>query len=58
MHPMSLLQRLRAMLSENGTLLFGSMMLGLSDGPPGEFPTVNGYFRAHKGEPAEASTFP
>jgi SAM-dependent methyltransferase len=104
MHPMLLLQRLRAMLSETGTLLFGSMMLasaelseyaryipgsyfgdptwwwvpgrlamrwmlesvgleveevfGLSDGPPGEFPTVNGYFRAHKSEPAEASTFP
>jgi tRNA (mo5U34)-methyltransferase len=104
MHPMVLLQRLHALLGEDGTLLFGSMMLadpelseyarfvpgpyfgdqtwwwvpgrlamrwmlesvgfeveeafGLSDGPPGEFPTVNGYFRARKGAPAEASTFP
>ncbi len=33
-------------------------IVGLSDGPPGEFPTVNGYFRVHKREPAEASTFP
>jgi SAM-dependent methyltransferase len=92
MHPMGLIQRLRAMLSDQGVLLFGSMMLaaaetseyarfvpgsyfgdptwwwvpgrlamrwmleaaglevdivfGLSPGPPGEFPTVNGYFRA------------
>jgi tRNA (mo5U34)-methyltransferase len=104
MHPIALLQRLHAMLSDTGTLLFGSMMLesaelseyarfvpgsyfgdptwwwvpgrlamrwmlesagfeidemfGLSDGPPGEFPTVNGYFRARKGEPAGASTSP
>jgi hypothetical protein len=104
MHPIALLQRLRAMLSDNGTLLFGSMMLadaelseyvryvpsayygdptwwwvpgrlamrwmlesvglkveeafGFSDGPPGEFATVNGYFQAIKSEPAEGSTFP
>jgi SAM-dependent methyltransferase len=104
MHPLALLQRLRAMLRENGMLLFGSMMLasaelseyarfvpgsyfgdptwwwvpgrlamrwmlesvgleveeafGLSDGPPGEFQTVNGYFRARRGKTAEASTFP
>jgi tRNA (mo5U34)-methyltransferase len=103
MHPIALLQRLRAMLSDDGTLLFGSMMLssaelseyarfvpgsyfgdptwwwvpgrlamrwmlesvgfdveelfGLSDGPLGEFPTVNGYFRARRGEPDPASTF-
>src|ERR1700730_7317373 len=29
---------------------------GLSDGPPGEFATVNGYFRARLGEPAPAGT--
>jgi tRNA (mo5U34)-methyltransferase len=104
MHPVALLQRLRTMLREDGTLLFGSMMLaeaelaeyarfvpgsyfgdstwwwvpgrlamrwmlesagfeveeifGLSDGPPGEFPTVNGYFRVRMGKPAAASTFP
>jgi SAM-dependent methyltransferase len=104
MHPMALLQRLHAMLSDTGTLLFGSMMLaaaelseharfvpgayfgdptwwwvpgrlamrwmlesvglvveetfGLSDGPPGEFPTVNGYFRASKASPCASSTFP
>jgi tRNA (mo5U34)-methyltransferase len=98
-NPVGLLQRLGSMLSENGTLIFGSMMLaspelseyarfvpncyygdptwwwvpgrlamrwmlesvgfqidemfGLSDGPPGEFPVVNGYFRAKLGEPAE-----
>jgi hypothetical protein len=95
MHPLALLQHLRAMLSDDGTLLFGSMMLadaelseyarfvphayygdptwwwvpgrlamrwmleaagleveetfGLSDGPPGEFATVNGYYRAQDG---------
>ncbi len=98
-NPIGLLQRLRTMLSDDGTLLFGSMMLaeaelaeyarfvpgayygdptwwwvpgrlamrwmlesvgldvvevfGLSNGPPGEFPTVNGYFRARRGEPFE-----
>jgi tRNA (mo5U34)-methyltransferase len=97
-HPMLLLERLRTMLADDGTLLFGSMMLadpalseyarfvpgayygdetwwwvpgrlamrwmlesaglnvveefGLSDGPPGEFRTVNGYFRAQRAEPA------
>jgi SAM-dependent methyltransferase len=102
MHPIALLQRLRSMLSENGTLLLGSMMLsgaelseyarfvpgsyfgdptwwwvpgrlamrwmlesaglaveeifGLSEGPPGEFPTINGYFRAQKAEPSPSST--
>jgi SAM-dependent methyltransferase len=96
-HPMALLERLRAMLTDGGTLIFGSMMLadpelseharfvpgayfgdpswwwvpgriamrwmletvglqvgeefGLSPGPPGEFATVNGYFRATRGEP-------
>jgi tRNA (mo5U34)-methyltransferase len=104
MHPMALLQRIRALLKEDGTLLFGSMMLaeaelseyarfvpgayfgdptwwwvpgrlamrwmlessgleveetlGVFDGPPGEFPTVNGYFRARRGQPAEATTYP
>jgi SAM-dependent methyltransferase len=104
MHPLALLQRLREMLSEQGTLLFGSMMLdsaelseyarfvpgsyfgdptwwwvpgrlamrwmleavgfeveelfGLSSGPPGEFATVNGYFRAGRGEPSEFATWP
>ena len=29
---------------------------GLSPGPPGEFPTVNGYFRAIRGEPAAGLT--
>jgi Protein of unknown function (DUF1698) len=102
MHPIALLQSLRAMLGEEGTLLVGSMMLagaelseytrfvpgsylgdptwwwvpgrlamrwmlesvglvveeifGLSEGPPGEFLTVNGYFRARKGEPSPSST--
>jgi SAM-dependent methyltransferase len=101
-HPMVLLQRLREMLTDDGVLLFGSMMLadpelsecarfipgsyyndpswwwvpgrlamrwmleavglkvveefGLSPGPPGEFPTVNGYFRAVRGEPAAGLT--
>jgi SAM-dependent methyltransferase len=104
MHPVALLQRLRAMLSDDGVLLLGSMMLagaelsefvrfvpgsyfddptwwwvpgrlamrwmlesvgltveetfGLTDGPPGEFPTVNCYFKARKGEPSSSSTFP
>lgn len=104
MHPVALLQRLRAMLSESGTLLFGSMMLadaelaeyarfvpnsyfgdptwwwvpgrlamrwmleavgfqvmgmfGVSPGPPGEFPTVNGYFQLRRAEPIETVTFP
>jgi hypothetical protein len=31
---------------------------GLTDGPPGEFPTVNCYFKARKGEPSSSSTFP
>jgi hypothetical protein len=103
-HPVALLQRLRAMLNDSGTLLFGSMMLrsaelsefarfvpgsyygdptwwwvpgrlamrwmlesvglqiedmfGLSDGPPGEFAVVNGYFRAIRGEPAEGLALP
>jgi tRNA (mo5U34)-methyltransferase len=102
MHPMALLQRLRAMLADDGTLLFGSMMLasaelsehvrfvpgsyfgdptwwwvpgrlamqwmlesigleveetfGLSEGPRGEFPTVNGYFRARLCEPSPSAT--
>jgi SAM-dependent methyltransferase len=102
MHPMALLQRLRAMLADSGTLLFGSMMLadteqseyarfvpgayygddtwwwvpgrlamrwmlesvgfivkeafGLSPGPPGEFVTMNGYFRLGRGEPAAGVT--
>lgn len=97
-HPMLLLERLRDMLADGGTLLFGSMMhadvekseyarfvpdryygdetwwwvpgrltmrrmldtagfdvveeFGLAGGPPGEFPTVNGYFRATAKEPA------
>jgi len=101
-HPMVLLERLRAMLADGGTLLFGSMMLsdpelseyarfvpgayyndpswwwvpgrlamrwmletvglpveeefGLAAGPPGEFATVNGYFRARRGEPAAGLT--
>jgi tRNA (mo5U34)-methyltransferase len=101
-HPMVLLERLRAMLVDDGTLLFGSMMLadpelsecarfvpgsyyndpswwwvpgrlamrwmletvglaveeefGLSPGPPGEFATVNGYFRARRVEPAVGLT--
>jgi tRNA (mo5U34)-methyltransferase len=92
LHPVALLQRLRAMLVPGGTLLFGSMLLGdpelseyarfvpdeyygdptwwwvpgrlamrwmlaaagfevqeefgLNEGPRGEFPVVNGYFRA------------
>lgn len=103
-HPMALLQRLHSMLKDDGTLLFGSMMLsgaelaeyarfvpgayygdptwwwvpgrlamrwmlesagfanveafGLSDGPPGEFPTVNGYFSATRGQPAEGLQAP
>jgi SAM-dependent methyltransferase len=101
-HPMVLLERLRTMLADDGTLLFGSMMLadpelsecarfvpgayyndpswwwvpgrlamrwmletvglsveeefGLSPGPPGEFATVNGYFRARRGKPAAGLT--
>lgn len=101
-HPMVLLQRLREMLTDDGVLLFGSMMLadpelsecarfvpgayyndqswwwvpgrlamrwmletvglrvveefGLSPGPPGEFPTVNGYFRAARSEPSAGLT--
>ena len=31
-------------------------MFGLSAGPPGEFATVNGYFRARLGEPSSAAT--
>jgi tRNA (mo5U34)-methyltransferase len=104
MHPMALLQRLRTMLNESGTLLFGSMMLadpelseyarfvpnsyfgdptwwwvpgrlamrwmlesigleiesvfGVSPGPPGEFETVNGYFKLRCGKAAGAVTFP
>ncbi|MCW2954495.1 MAG: cmoB [Conexibacter sp.] len=100
-HPSLLLEHLRAMLTDDGTLLFGSMMLadpelseyaryvpgsyygdatwwwvpgrlamrwmlesagltvveefGVSDGPPGEFRTVNGYFRATRGEPVVPS---
>lgn len=101
-HPVVLLERLRAMLTDDGTLLFGSMMLadpelseyarfvpgayyndpswwwvpgrlamrwmletvglpveeefGLAPGPPGEFGTVNGYFRARRGEAAAGLT--
>jgi SAM-dependent methyltransferase len=101
-HPMHMLQSLRRMLADGGTLLFGSMMLadpelseyarfvpgayygdptwwwvpgrlcmrwmleaagfvseeefGFSDGPPGEFRTMNGYFRCGGGEPAELLT--
>lgn len=101
-HPIVLLERLRAMLADDGTLLFGSMMLadpelseyarfvpgayyndpswwwvpgrlamrwmletvglpveeefGLAPGPPSEFATVNGYFRARRGEPAAGLT--
>lgn len=97
-HPTLLLERLRAMLADEGTLLFGSMMLadpsvseyarfvpgsyygdatwwwvpgrlamrwmleasglevveefGVHDGPPGEFHTINGYFRCVRGEPS------
>jgi SAM-dependent methyltransferase/predicted O-methyltransferase YrrM len=100
-HPMLLLERLREMLTADGTLLFGSMMLAeasvseytrfvpgeyygdqtwwwvpgrlamrwmldtvgfevdeefaVSDGPPGHFGVVNGYFRARPKEPAVAS---
>jgi tRNA (mo5U34)-methyltransferase len=96
-HPLAMLQALRRMLAEGGTMLFGSMMLasaelsehirfvpgayygdptwwfvpgrlamrwmleaagfisndefGISDGPPGQFPTINGYFRLSPGEP-------
>src|SRR4051812_44452604 len=92
LHPMAMLERLRSVLADGGTLLFGSMMLGdpdlseyarfvpgayygdptwwwvpgrlcmrwmletaglevtgefgLHDGPPGDFPVVNGYFNA------------
>jgi tRNA (mo5U34)-methyltransferase len=102
MHPVALLQRLRVMLDDAGTLLFGTMMLasaelaehmrfvpdsyfgdptwwwvpgrlamrwmlesvgfiveemfGISEGPRGEFPTINGYFRVRKGEPSPAAT--
>jgi tRNA (mo5U34)-methyltransferase len=101
-HPMHMLQALRPMLADGGTLLFGSMMLadpelseyarfvpgayygdptwwwvpgrlcmrwmleaagfeseeefGFSDGPPGEFRTINGYFRCSGGEPSELLT--
>lgn len=101
-HPMVLLERLREMLTVDGQLLFGSMMLadpelsecarfvprsyyndpswwwvpgrlamrwmletvglrvqeefGLAPGPPGEFPTVNGYFRTTRGQPAPGLT--
>ena len=94
LHPMGMLERLRDMVADDGTLLFGSMMLGdpelseyarfvpgayygdptwwwvpgrlcmrwmletaglevtaefgLHDGPPGEFPVVNGYFEARR----------
>ena len=104
MHPIALLQRLRSMLSDDGTLLLGSMMLasaelseyarfvpgsyygdptwwwvpgrlalkwmlesvglgveelfGVSDGPPGEFETINGYFRARPTRPAPEATRP
>lgn len=97
-HPWLMLERLRAMLADDGTMLFGSMMLadpemseyarfvpgsyygdatwwwvpgrltmrrlleaaglevleefGVSDGPPGEFHTVNGYFRVVRSEPS------
>ena len=92
LHPMAMLQRLHSMMADDGTLVFGSMMLGdpelseyarfvpgayygdatwwwvpgrlclrrmletagfkvisefwINDGPPGEFPVVNGYFKA------------
>jgi tRNA (mo5U34)-methyltransferase len=95
-HPMRMLQRLRPMLADGGTFLFGSMMLaspemseyarfvpgayygdptwwwvpgrlamrwmleaagfaveeefGVSPGPPGEFDTINGYFRCGPGD--------
>jgi tRNA (mo5U34)-methyltransferase len=101
-HPLMLLQALRAMLAEGGTLYFGSMMLadpalsehvrfvpgsyfgdptwwwvpgrlamrwmleaaglaveaefGETDGPPGQFPVINGYFRASGAEPAPLIT--
>jgi tRNA (mo5U34)-methyltransferase len=104
MHPVALLQRLRSMLSEDGVLLLGSMMLagaelseyaryvpgsyygdptwwwvpgrlalkwmlesvglrveelfGVSDGPPGEFETINGYFRARPSRAAPEATQP
>jgi 2-polyprenyl-3-methyl-5-hydroxy-6-metoxy-1,4-benzoquinol methylase len=92
LHPMAMLKRLHSMVADDGTLVFGSMMLGdpelseyarfvpgtyygdatwwwvpgrlcmrwmletagfevtsefgIHDGPPGEFPVVNGYFNA------------
>jgi SAM-dependent methyltransferase len=101
-NPMLLLQKLRAMLAEGGTLLFGSMMLadpelseyarfvpgryfgdptwwwvpgrlsmrwmletagfeveaefGEHDGPPGQFPVINGYFKASGAEPSSLIT--
>jgi tRNA (mo5U34)-methyltransferase len=101
-HPMHMLQALRPMLADGGTLLFGSMMLadpelseyarfvpgsyygdptwwwvpgrlamrwmleaagfmsedefGFSEGPPGEFQTMNGYFMMSGGEPSELLT--
>jgi tRNA (mo5U34)-methyltransferase len=97
-HPMAMLIRLREMVSDDGHLVFGSMMLGgdelseyvrfvpgayygdptwwwvpgpqamrsmleavgfeivdefgFGDGPPGEFPTLNGYFTARRAEPS------
>ena len=102
MHPVALLQRLRSMLSDEGTLLLGSMMLasaelseyaryvpgsyygdptwwwvpgrlalkwmlesvglrveelfGVSNGPAGEFETINGYLRARPGDAAPKAT--
>jgi tRNA (mo5U34)-methyltransferase len=104
MHPVALLQRLRAMCREDGLVLFGSMMLasaelseyarfvpgsfygdptwwwvpgrlamrwmleavglavvetfGFSEGPRGEFPVINGYFKTRPAEPAPAVTHP
>ena len=97
-HPMALLQKLRAMVAESGELMFGSMLhasveqseyvrfvpdayagdaswwfvpgrlamrwmletvgfeveeLLLSEGPRGEFPTLNGYFRCRPTAPAD-----
>jgi len=103
LHPMALLQRLRAMLEDDGELFFGSMMLAdpelseyarfvptayygdrtwwwvpgrlamrwmldaaglhvveelpVHDGPPGEFATVNGYFRCRRSQPAPEATY-
>lgn len=104
LHPVALLQRLRSMMTPDGSLYFGSMMLadpaltdyarfvpgayygdvtwwwvpgrqamrgmleavglkverefGVHGGPPGEFPTVNGYFECSAATPVPHATQP